>query len=179
MHNLLNLGLNFSVLPLKLDITQVLVDFKQFERSVIWQEFWFGIDKDQDYKAPIFKSHKHNLPKNYKVPNGVRTFLNAVKSELMDPRNRNSSECNLSNEKIAALKELIKLQRERVITIKACDKGAGIIILSISDYLRAFYDHLYSKLENRGDLAQNYYKQVEYVFLHRAKLTRDGRRLRI
>ena len=91
-----------SILPIELDITQVLVDFKQFERSVIWQEFCFGIDKDQDYK-----SHKHNLQKNYKVPNGVRTFLNSVKSDLMDPRNRNSSECNLSNEKIVALKEFI------------------------------------------------------------------------
>ena len=170
MHDLLNLGLNFSILPLKLDITQVLVDFKQFERSVIWQEFWFGTDRDKDYKAPIFKSQKRNLPKNYKVPNGVRTFLNSVKSELMDPRNRNSSECNLTTEKIAALKELITLQRERVITIKACDKGAGIIILNFKDYMRACYEHLYSSLENRGELPQNYYKMVDDIFLQRAKI---------
>ena len=39
MENLLNRGFNFSILPLKLDLTQVLVDFKRFERSVIWQEY--------------------------------------------------------------------------------------------------------------------------------------------
>ena len=33
MNKLLNRGLNFAVLPLKLDLTEVLVDFKRFERS--------------------------------------------------------------------------------------------------------------------------------------------------
>ena len=37
MLSVLNLGLNYSILPLKLDITQVLVDFRRFERSAIWQ----------------------------------------------------------------------------------------------------------------------------------------------
>ena len=32
---LLNRGLIFAILPLKLDLTQVLVDFKRFERSII------------------------------------------------------------------------------------------------------------------------------------------------
>ena len=41
MNKLLNRGLNFAILPLKLDITQVLVDFKRFERSTIWHEFWY------------------------------------------------------------------------------------------------------------------------------------------
>ena len=38
MDKLLNRGLNFSVLPDKLDITQVLVDWKRFERTmvVVW-----------------------------------------------------------------------------------------------------------------------------------------------
>ena len=44
MENLLNRGLKFTILPLKLDITQTLVDFRRFERSVIWHEFlvWKG-----------------------------------------------------------------------------------------------------------------------------------------
>ena len=40
MENLLNRGFNFAILPLKPDLTQVLVDFKSFERSVIWQEYF-------------------------------------------------------------------------------------------------------------------------------------------
>ena len=170
MESLLNLGLNYSVLPLKLDLTQVLVDFSKFERTAIWQEFWFGHDQDKDYKAPIFKSQKNNLPKNHKIPQGLKIFLNSVKSEILDPRNRNRAECNLTPEKISALKELIKLQRERKITIKACDKGAGIIILNFDDYLRACYDHLFSRLDRQGEIPEYYYKEVSVWFLEHAKL---------
>ena len=36
MGNLLNRGLNFGITPLKLNLTQVLVDFKRFERTMLW-----------------------------------------------------------------------------------------------------------------------------------------------
>ena len=75
MKNLLNRGFNFSILPLKLDLTQVLVDFKRFERSVIWHEFFHGSESDKNYKERIFKSNKSNLPKNYKIPDGLKTYL--------------------------------------------------------------------------------------------------------
>ena len=52
---LLNRTVNFSVLPLKLDITQVLVDFNRFSRAVIWQEYWFRKEVDEVNKSPIFK----------------------------------------------------------------------------------------------------------------------------
>ena len=76
MQKVLNRGLNFAILPLKLDLTQVLVDFKRFERTMIWQEFWFGKTHESDaYKPLIFKEKKNNLPINHKVPNGLKTFL--------------------------------------------------------------------------------------------------------
>ena len=55
----------------------------------------------------------------------------------MDPRNRNNEKCNLPQDKVDALKQLVKLQRERKITIRPCDKGAGIVILDFNIYLRA------------------------------------------
>ena len=59
MQKVLNRGLNFAILPLKLDLTQVLVDFKRFERTMIWQEFWFGkTQESEEYKPPIFKEKK-------------------------------------------------------------------------------------------------------------------------
>ena len=64
MKNLLNRALNFAVLPLKLDITEVLVDFNRFSRAVIWQEYWYGREKDPNFPKNIFKSKKNNLPKN-------------------------------------------------------------------------------------------------------------------
>ena len=43
------------------------------------------------------------MPKNYDSPEGLTKFLSSIKSELMDPRNRNSVPCNLPNDKIKAM----------------------------------------------------------------------------
>ena len=56
MNRVLNRGLNFSILPLKLDITQILVDFKRYERTMIWQEFWHNQDSDKNQQLPLFES---------------------------------------------------------------------------------------------------------------------------
>ena len=61
-------------LPLKLDLTQVLVDYKRFERSVIWYEFWHGRQKEEIDK-PIFTKQKDNLPRNYAVPEAVSSII--------------------------------------------------------------------------------------------------------
>lgn len=165
MEKVLNRGLNFSILPRKLDLTQVLVDFKRFERSVIWQEFWYGRDQNTT-EQPIFQKQKYNLPKNHAVPEGLRIFLNSVRSEILDPQNRNSAECNLPQDELDAIKELIGLQRERIIVIKACDKGAGIIILDFDDYLKACYEHLTSTLPE----GEPYYSLVNETAVQEAKL---------
>ena len=49
MLKLLNRGLNFAILPLNLDITQVIVNFKRFERSFIWKEFWFEREAEEPF----------------------------------------------------------------------------------------------------------------------------------
>ena len=119
MNEVLNLGLNFAILPLKLDITQVLVDFRKYERSMIWKEFWFNQEEEtESYTPPIFKEEKTNLPKNHKTPEGLKIMLGAVRSEIVDPRNRNKVERNIPKELLDALTELIKLQRMRQIIIK-------------------------------------------------------------
>ena len=52
----------------------------------------------------------------------------------------------MSEEEIDALKKLITLSKERKIVIKACDKGAGIIILNFKDHIEACCKHLEAKL---------------------------------
>ena len=169
MENLLNRGFNFSILPLKLDLTQVLVDFKRFERSVIWHEYFYGTEKDENSKARIFKSSKNNLPKNYKTPEGLKTYLGSVKSEIMDHRNRNNVKCNLPQDEIQAMKELIRLQKEKIIVIKPCDKGAGIILLDYTVYMRACYEHLAAE-KNMGDgEVKRYYIRVKEIELEMTK----------
>ena len=136
MEKLLNRGLNFAITPLNLNLTQVLVDFKRFERTMLWQEFWSDKPKTE-YKPPIFKKKKTNMPTKHPTPLGLKIFLNATKSEISDPENRNKIRPNLPPDEIKALGELIKLQRDRVITIKPCDKGAGVIILDFDEYLKS------------------------------------------
>ena len=58
MLKILNRALNFAILPLKLDITQILVDYNRFARTAIWQEYWFGRDTDEAYTEPIFRKRK-------------------------------------------------------------------------------------------------------------------------
>ena len=149
MEKVLNRGLNFCVMPIKLDITQILVEFKQFERTIVWQEFWYGTEKSEAPNRRIFKTKKHNFPRGHKSPAGIKTFLGSVKSEIMDPQNRNQTKSNLPSEELKALKELIRLQRERQISIKPNDKGAGIMILNFDEYLEVCNEHLASKQDTK------------------------------
>ena len=84
MESLLNMGLNFAILPLKLDLTQVLTDFKRLERTMTWKEFWHGRDTLNNQKSTIFKQKKNNLPRNYKNPKNLKTFLSGIKSDSLD-----------------------------------------------------------------------------------------------
>ena len=160
MEQVLNRGLNFAILPLKLNITQVLVDYAKFERTMLWQEFW-GNSPKENFKPPIFKKEKTNLPRNHPTPSALKTFLNGVKSEIEDPKNRNKARPNLPPDEIEGLRELIKLQRNKKITIKPCDKGAGIIILDFQRYLDSCYNHLNSKQKQENGAFLPYYQKID------------------
>ena len=150
-------------------MTQVLVDLKQFERTIIWKEFWHG--KEDQYnpsEEKIFKVKKSNLPKNYATPIGVKNFLAAVKSEITDPKNRNKVNMNLTAEEIKAMTYLIELQKERRIVIKPCDKGSGIMIIKYEDYVNACKEHLKDEIKYGKD-SKPYYMKVEQDMLETAK----------
>ena len=55
---------------------------------------------------------------------------------------RNKVRPNLPPGELKALKELISLQRNRVIIIKPCDKGAGIIVLKFESYMESCLNEL-------------------------------------
>ena len=60
MDKLLNRGLSFVVQPKALDFFDILSDFRYFERSCLWTEFWHEkeTETNSDYKPPIFKTKK-------------------------------------------------------------------------------------------------------------------------
>ena len=55
MESVLNLGLKFAILPPKLDVIQVLTDFRRFERSMMWNEFWFARETENHMKNHCFR----------------------------------------------------------------------------------------------------------------------------
>ena len=99
------------------------------------------------------------------------TFLNATASELLDEKNRNPVTKNLPYDELVALKELIDLQKNRIITIKPADKGAGIVLLDFEAYWKSCNDHLTSQQLQLDGTFLNYYENVEESFLDEAKNT--------
>ena len=88
-------------------------------------------------------------------------MLAATKSEILDPENRNKSRPNLPPGEMKALARLIELQKQQVITIKPCDKGAGIIILDFQEYIRACEVHLSAEQTQLDGSTKPYYQKVE------------------
>jgi hypothetical protein len=109
------------------------------------------------------------MPRNYKTPEGLKTFLGSIKSEIMNNRNRNKVPSNLPQMEIQAMKELIKLQKEKTILIKPCDKGAGIIILDYDMYMRACYEHLNAEKDMGDGEVNQYYLMVDDIELEKTK----------
>ena len=87
----------------------------------------------------------------------------------MDHRNRNNVPSNLPQMEIQAMKELIKLQKEKTIVIKPCDKGAGIIILDYDMYMRACYEHLNAEKDMGDGEVNKYYLMVDDIELEKTK----------
>jgi hypothetical protein len=64
MKKILNRGLNFCVSPLTLNITNILVEYRKYERTVKWVEFFADKDTESDsdtesnWKKEIFPQEK-------------------------------------------------------------------------------------------------------------------------
>ena len=54
----------------------------------------------------------------------------------------------------------MKLQRDRKITIKPCDKGAGTIILDFEEYMKACESHLKSQQSDKERNIHNCFIEV-------------------
>ena len=81
------------------------------------------------------------------------------------PQQRNKVNSNIPANEMRALKELIQLQKDRKITIKPYNKGAGIMILNFEEYLRACTSHLEStQTQPNGEEAPYYEKVIEETF---------------
>ena len=111
------------------------------------------------------------MPRNHKTPENLKRFLHATTSDLLDARSRNKVHNNLPPDELEALKQLVELQKNRVITLKPADKGAGIVILEFEDYMKSGYEHLNDAQRKPDDTLEKYYREVDENFLEEAKDT--------
>ena len=63
------------------------MDFIRFARAAVWQEYWYGKEKDDNYQKSTYKTKKNDLPKNHSTQAGLKTFLSSMKSEIMEAKN--------------------------------------------------------------------------------------------
>jgi hypothetical protein len=162
MKNVLSKGLNFCVTPEQINLTELLVDLRKFERKMKWKEYFKDETEEEEWKQEIFPKEKTNLPPKH--TKHLDTFLAGVKSELRGTT-LNKSTSNITKGEVEALSTLVKLQKDCQIVIKPCDKGAGILICDYPKYVEACNDHLKSETTN-GD---PYYEKITEKYLTEAK----------
>ena len=165
MKKLLSRGLNFCVTPKKVNITEALVDLDKFARKVRWKEHYADDEQNDDWKKQLFRKDKATVPTD--TSKTLLAYLSGIRSEFIGT-SLNKTFPNIPTDEAEALVELIDLQKNRIIVIKPCDKGAGIIICNFSDYIESCTAHLNSKTEKTNE---NYYKIIDSQ--HVEKLTTD------
>ena len=141
---------------------------------MVWHEFWYNKDEEQQYIPPIFKTNNSNFPKKHSTPEGLKNMLAAVKSKINDPMNRNKTQPNLPTDLLLAMKELINLQKQREIIIKLCDKGASIILLDFKEYFHASNVHLNSQLLTHKGTTLPYYTKTDQKIIDSANNLLDN-----
>ena len=143
------------------------MDLKYFERNLFWTDVFDG-EKDENFKPNLFRERKTNFSRRYNPPDGLKTFISSVKSDLRDPdlRNRNL-ELNLTSAEKEAESELILLQKNRILTVT--DKGSCIILMDTPDYVKSCNEHLNSSLKLDDGTQRPYYRKVEADVLEQAK----------
>ena len=87
-------------------------------------------------------------------------FLGAVKSDLLaSTKTKNKFHSNISKEEQVAKQELQRAQQEGEIVIKLADKGGGICVLNLSDYLNEMNKQLSATFEQPDGSVVPFYKK--------------------
>ena len=106
-------------------------DKNSFYRSTMLKAH-FGSDNQFTYNGTTPKSDKEWLPKN--THHSVKSYIEAVNNDIENENNpSNKNHNNLTKGELAALKSF--MNREDIIITQA-DKGGGVCIISLDDYIK-------------------------------------------
>ena len=172
MKSFCQLGLNFAMVPRKVNTTGIRAGFEKLSRTMHWTEFYHN-DRDtnltqqstsQDdsltsFKALPWKPVKTNLPDKAPSPD-LKTFINgSLNCVLGSDLNRVHS--NITPGQARARDQLIKWQRDREVTIKATDKTGGICILNTEDYVDSMEKILNAKFVDKDGSELDYFQKLD------------------
>lgn len=166
MENLLNRGLNYSIVPKSVNTTDVHAGFEKLGRSMKWKEALFKEDDlDNDltdvavFKNEPWRPARTNLPKSA-TPADLSTFLNGSLACVLGS-DLNKIHTNINDREKRALDELVHLQKERVITLKPNDKTGGTAILNTKDYISSMEMLLQSKHTDSDGNEHSYFQKLD------------------
>ena len=148
--DLINMRLSSSPSSTKHSVADMWLDYQRFERTLILKHKFHNSQPME--KDPLYSFKENSTWKPYPGPIEIQQLTRSFKQELLTflDKKPKFSKNNITKKQ----KELIQtLRKNKKITIKKADKGAAVVILMTSDYLREAYRQLndtnfYQKLDH-------------------------------
>ncbi|XP_070548154.1 uncharacterized protein [Ptychodera flava] len=151
--SVLSKGLMFCPKPEKVNTKELINDVREFKRKCRLRYMYRDKENNQttSHLSPgPFKREKsyYNPPPNENQT--LEAFLNAVEDEVLNSQNWKKTYDNISKDERIALQQLTNRED---LTIKAADKGGGIVVMDTSWYIDKCNDHLQN---------QSFYKELDH-----------------
>ena len=151
-NDLLSKGLTFSPTPKGSNTPDLWLDFKDFQRSLDLKQFFMEQPpSDSDPKDPI--KLKFRNKSSWKPPVqylSTQTLTKTFKKYLLNNKNNINVPHNITKKQELFIQNI---RKNNDITIKKADKGAAVVIMNTTDYIREGYRQLsnpdfYQKLDH-------------------------------
>ena len=168
MENLLNRGLSFSIMPKKVNTTNIHAGFEKLSLSMQWKEKLTKLDEPDQPNTTDDPKTKFSQPwiaaKTTFPPTApstdLSTFLNGSLACVLSS-DLNKAQTNLPQSEKIAMKQLIDLQKSREITIKPNDKTGGTSILNTEDYIKSMHGILDAKFMDGDGHEHPYFQKLD------------------
>ena len=195
MKSVLNKGKTFVLDRTHCNLVDMSAGVQRMTRDMRWDEFFQKqakdsedeedtseeVDGDNEMEERVLKDRvrKCNLPRGHRPPQAQLDFESANRLNLLSPRNLKKISLNSTEQQRAALKDLVTLQRERVLVIKPADKNPGLTLMDFADYDKAVRAKLSENFTaDDGTEKQKYppssNKQLKKEFKEIEKLVLEG-----
>ena len=166
MKSFCQLGLNFAMVPKKVNTTAIQAGFEKMSRTMKWTEYFydqkdtnFQQDPSSSFKALPWKPVRTNLPDSAPSPD-LKTFVNGSLACVLGS-DLNKTHTNISPGQARARDQLIQWQKDREVTIKPSDKTGGICVLNTDEYVASMESILNLKFMDKDGSELEYFRKLD------------------